>query len=269
MTTITDVWTFRGLVGNFAQRELKAKYKGSALGWFWSLLNPVATIAIYTVVFSTIFRASPPIAGNGHLRNYTVYLFAGLICWNFFFGVVTGGMGALIGAGPLLKKIYFPPFAPIVGSAVSVLVQAGIETVVLAVVLTALGNASWTFLLVPPLIGLLAVFALGLGLVFALLNVYFRDVGYIVGIVLQLLFYATPIIYPPEQIPAHAHGLPLRSLFGLNPLAQFVDAYRDLVYQLRLPGLVQTVGLLAVTAGTFALGWLVFRRGSPDVGEEL
>ena len=117
MPQLTEIWTYRGLVGNFAQRELRGKYKGSALGWFWSLLNPLATLGVYALVFGVFLKFSPPVAGNGELQNFAVYLFTGLVAWNFFHAVVTGSIGALAASGPLLKKIWFPPFAPVIGGA--------------------------------------------------------------------------------------------------------------------------------------------------------
>jgi len=123
---------------------LKGKYKGSLLGWCWSLLNPLATLAIYTVVFSDDLPGRAANMGNGHKGNYTLFLFCGLILWNFFFGVVTGSMGSLIGAGPLLRKIYFPPAAPVAGSMLAVLFQTGIETSIVVIIMIAIGNNSWT-----------------------------------------------------------------------------------------------------------------------------
>src|SRR5450432_4398357 len=153
VTQMAEMWRYRGLIGNFASRELKSKYKHSVLGWAWSLINPAATLAIYTLVFSTIFRALPPPAHNG-MTTYVIYLFIALVAWNFFSNVVNGSMAALIGAGPLLKKIYFPPYAPVLGNAVSALTQTAIEVGVLIVLLAILGNISWTFVLVPVVLAL-------------------------------------------------------------------------------------------------------------------
>ena len=194
---MAEMWRYRGLIGNFANRELKSKYKHSLLGWTWSLINPAATLLVYSIVFSTIFRARPPAASNG-MTTYTVYLFIGLVAWNFFNNVVNGGMAALIGAGPLLKKIYFPAYAPVLGNSLSALTQTMIETGVLLVVLAIAGNVSWTLILVPIVLALLLLFASGIGLLFALFNVHYRDVSYIVSVVLQMLFYATPIIWAPD-----------------------------------------------------------------------
>src|SRR5450432_2057913 len=232
VTQMAEMWRYRGLIGNFASRELKSKYKHSLLGWTWSLVNPAATLLIYTVVFTFIFRGLTPASGH-NLHNFTVYLFAGLVAWNFFNNVVNGGMAALIGAGPLLKKIYFPPYAPVLGNSVSALVQTFIEAGVLLVVLLAAGNASWTLLLTPVVLALLLVFASGIGLLFALFNVFYRDVSYIVTVILQLLFYATPVIWAPSQLlgPTHKHGEFAVHVLSYNPMFQYVEAFRDALWE--------------------------------------
>jgi ABC-type polysaccharide/polyol phosphate export permease len=268
-TTVGEVWGFRTLVWNFAQRELKGKYKRSTLGWAWSLINPVATLLIYTVVFATIFKADPPGLGNGDRGNYTLFLFSGLVLWNFFSNTVNGAMASLISVGPLLRKIYFPPFAPVAGGLLANGVQSLIEVGVLLVVMIALVNVSFTLLLVPLLLVLLALFALGIGLVLSVWNVYYRDVSYLVGLGLQLIFYATPIIYPPSFIPEHAHGVPLRQLLELNPMSQFVSAFRAVVYDLRVPSFAQLGGLVLMSVLSVTIGWWVFHRRARDVSEEL
>jgi ABC-2 type transport system permease protein len=269
VSTIAEVWGFRSLVWNFAQRELKSKYKRSALGWAWSLINPVATLLIYTLVFSVIFRTSPPPLGNGDRGNYTVFLFSGLVLWNFFSTTVNGAMFSLISAGPLLRKIYFPPFAPVAGGLLANGVQSLIEVGVLIAVMVALANVSLTLLLLPLLLALLALFALGIGLVLSVWNVYYRDVSYLVGLGLQVLFYATPIIYPETLIPVHSHGLPLRRLLELNPIADFVLAFRSVVYDLRVPSIARLGSLLAISLVTVTIGWSVFHRRARDISEEL
>lgn len=270
MAVIPEIWQQRDLIVTFSRRELKSRYKQSLIGWVWSLLNPAATLGIYTLVFSTIFRGEPPVAGNGELRSYTIYLFIGLVCWNFFAGVINSSMGALLGAGSLLKKIYFPPFVPVIGNGVSALVQTGIELAILFVLLLVFGNLAPVALLAPVLLLMLAVFALGIGLVISLANVRFRDVGYLTGVVLQLLFYATPIIYPPELIPEETSGgFPIRDVLALNPMSEFVGAMRDVLWFQQVPATGDLALLAAMTLGSFLLGWMIFQRNSRDIAEEL
>jgi len=274
MPQLTEIWTYRSLVGNFAQRELRGKYKGSVLGWFWSLLNPLATLGVYALVFGVFLKFSPPVAGNGELQNFAVYLFTALVAWNFFFAVVTGSIGALAGAGPLLKKIYFPAFAPVIGGAGATLFQTGIEVGLLIAVMVVLQNVSWTFLLLPYLLVLLALFAIGIGLLLAMLNVRYRDVAYLVTIVLNLLFYATPIIYPISLVPETARApwfgeVQVRAIYELSPLTQFVEGFRDVVYLLQVPSLGRLLALTVVSVTVFLLGFAYFQRGSRDVAELL
>jgi ABC-2 type transport system permease protein len=265
----SELWQYRGLIGNFAQRELKGKYRGSTLGWAWSLLNPLATLGIYTLVFGFFIRFRPPVAGNGRLDAFAVYLFTALVVWNFFFTIATGSMAALIGAGPLLRKIYFPPYVPVAGSAIAVVTQTGIELALLLAVFLAVGNISWTIVLLPVLLVLLAAFSLGVGLVLAILNARFRDVNYLVSVSLNLLFYASPIIYPITFVTDRYGKYPWLRLYEYNPVTAFVEAFRDVLYDLRLPSAGRLGYLGVVSAAVLVLGWTYFRRASLDVSEEL
>ena len=264
-----ELWQYRGLIGNFAQRELKGRYRGSALGSLWSLLNPLATLGVYTLVFGFFLKFSPPVAGNGTLHNFAVYLFTGLVVWNLFFTVATGSMAALVGAGPLLRKIYFPAYAPVAGNAVSVLVQTAIELGLLLTVYLLLDNMSWTVLLVPPLLLLLAAFSLGVGLVLAILNARFRDVSHLAGVALALLFYASPIIYPIDYVTAHYQEHPWLRVYEWNPVTVFVESFRDVLYDLRVPTASRLAYLVVVSAAVLIGGWSYFRAASRDVSEDL
>lgn len=267
--SVRAVWQYRGLIGNFANREIKGKYKGSLLGSAWSLLNPIATLAIYSLVFGFIIRFPTPVAGNGSLTNFTVYLFTALVVWNFFASVTTSSMGALVSAGPLLRKIYFPPFAPVIGSAAAVLNQTAIEFGLLLVVFLAVLNIGWTVLLLPVLLVLLAAFSLGIGLILAIANARFRDVNYIYGVVMSLLFYLSPIIYPITIVTKLYARHPWLRLYEYNPMTAFVEAFRSILWHLQFPGWGRLGYLAAVSLLVLALGWVVFQRKSADISEEL
>jgi ABC-type polysaccharide/polyol phosphate export permease len=269
LSPITQLWSHRLLIANLAERELKSKYKRSALGWAWSLLNPGLTLAIYSVVFGSFIRIPPPVAGNGELESFALYLFAALVAWNFFNAVVTGSMAALVDAGALLKKVYFPPVCAPVAHGITALNQAAIETGILVVVMLVLGNASPVFLLYPLVLLLLFAFALGFGLMLSISNVYLRDVGYLVGVALQALFYATPIVYTLDYVPERVGPLPAEAIVRLNPLTQFVEASRSIFYLLEVPDLEKWLYLLAWGVGSLAIGWVVFDRTSRDVAEAL
>jgi ABC-2 type transport system permease protein len=264
-----DLWRYRGLVGNFASRELKGKYKGSLLGSAWSLINPLATLAVYSLVFGFFLRFPVPVAGNGSLQNFPIFLFTGLVVWNSFFAISTGSMAALVGAGPLLRKIYFPPFTPVVGSALAALNQTAIEVGLLLVIYVLFLNVGWSFLLVPVLLVLLAAFSIGLGLFLAMLNARFRDVNYIVQVVLNLLFYASPIVYPISFVTAQYAKHPWLRVYEYNPITAFVEAFKSTMYDLEFPGWGRLGYLVLVSAVALLVGWWFFQRNARDVSEEL
>ncbi|MCY3577287.1 MAG: ABC transporter permease [bacterium] len=264
-----ELWGYRELVGRLVQRELGARYKKSLLGWAWSMLNPAATLVIFALVFGVLLRFIPPRAGNDQFESFALYLFCALVMWNVFYGVVTGAMESLLKAGPLLSKVYFPPEAPAVANLLTVLLQAAIEVSILMLILISLSNVSWTFLLWPVLLMLLAVLALGIGLALSVWNVRYRDISYLTSIALQFLFYATPIVYPLNVIPERAIGLPMQDIIRLNPLSQFTEASRELLYGLRWPGLLRLGAMALISLAVGVGGWLIFKARARDVAEEL
>jgi ABC-2 type transport system permease protein len=264
-----QMWQYRALIGNFASRELKGKYKGSVLGSAWSLLNPLATLAVYSVVFGFFLRFPVPVAGNGSLQNFPIYLFTGLVVWNSFHAVVTGSMSALVGAGPLLRKIYFPPFAPVLGNAAATFNQTVIELGVLLLIFLVAWNIGWVFLLLPVLLVLLAGFSIGLGLLLAMLNARLRDVNYIVAVLLNLAFYSAPIIYPISFVTDLYDEHPWLRIYEYNPITAFVEAFRSVLYHLEFPGWGRLGYIVVVTALSMLVGWRYFQRGSRDVSEQL
>lgn len=269
MTAPTQIWTYRNLIWHLTQRELRSRYKKSILGWLWSLINPAATLLIFSVVFGTFLRVEPPPLADGSPGIFALFLFAGLVIWNFFNGTVTGAMGALQSAGPLLSKVYFPPACPAIANMLTVLTQTLLEAAILLVVLAVIGNLGWQVVLFPFLMVLAMMFSLGIGLIVSIYNVFLRDVQYLVTIGLQALFYATPIIYTLDLVPERLFGLPAQTLIRFNPMTQIVNFSRDLFYLQRLPSLVSVVGLTVAAVATLAFGWWVFERKAQMVTEEL
>jgi len=264
-----SIWSYRSLIWNFAQRDLKSRFKGTALGWTWSLMLPLATMLTYSLVFSVIFRAAPPDFGNGRSGFFPIWLLAGLIPWSFFLISINVSMPTLLANGPLLQKVYFPSYAPILGAVTAILVQSTIELSILGVVLILLLNLSLTWLLLPIWVVLFVSFVAAVAVSLAILNVHFRDLAHLVSVALQLVFFLTPIIYQINAVPESWHGLPLRAIVGANPLAGFVDALRGLVYDLKIPALLTWVELAAWTAGAVLLAVFVYRTRGLDIGESI
>lgn len=262
-----DAWE---LTRALARREIRSQYKGSALGWLWSLVNPLAMVGTYSLVFLLIFRADPPVGEPSGLHNYPLFLVTGLIPWNLFSAGVTGCAGSLVGQAPLLTKVYFPRSTVVVAKVLAVAFTSLIEFAVVLVILMVAGNMVLPWLPVAAVLFVLElVLVLGIGLALSVCNVYFRDVQYLLTIGLQLLFYATPIIYPLSLLAGNDVSEGVIDLFELNPLTRLMDCWRAVLYDLRFPDWAD-IGYVAGFAGlSLGVGALVFRRLQGRLVEEL
>ena len=228
---LADVTGSRELLWNLTLRELRGKYKRSALGWAWSLLNPLSTMAIYTLVFGVILPGSDaiPAMPNGK-KVFALYLLCGLLPWNFLAQTTSVAMGSLVANGGLVKKVWFPREVLVFATSASMLFSFMIEASLLIVALLAFGTMALPWLpIVLVLTLLLACFATGLALVLAAANVYFRDLSYLWGIFVQLWFFATPIVYTVSLVSKKLQGgrAWIFTLYRSNPMALFVDGYRE------------------------------------------
>ena len=265
VVALKEVASSRELIWNLALRELRGRYKRSTLGWFWSMLNPLFTMVIYTIVFSRILRAAPPPGNPSGLDVFGLYLLCGLLPWNFFSITVATSMATLIGNGSLVKKVYFPREVIVLGVTVSGLVTFAIELALLGVVLMFFGNfvLPWLPVLLV-LVALLAVFTTGIALVLSSANVFFRDLSHLWALVAQAWFFLTPIVYPLDLVPEN-----LRWLIEANPMTVFVVQFRDVLYDLRYPAWDQFALLVAVSFVSLVVGLWVYSRLSPRFAEEL
>lgn len=257
------------LIRAFALRDLKARFTATSLGLVWALIVPLATVAIYSLVFSVVFRAQAPPMGNGHAGVYAVWFFCGLVPWNMFSQSLSSGLVSIVGMGPMLQKVYIPSYIPVVSATATVVIEKCLEAVVMLGVLLLFLNVGWTWLLFPLVIAGIATFAASLGYLLALANVHFRDTGQIVAIALQLWFFLTPVMYPVDKIPEEWNGLPLRALLAFNPMTQYVNITRDLLYGLQLPSLASVGYAAAFTAVTTGAAIVAYRRFGRDVAEAI
>jgi ABC-2 type transport system permease protein len=261
-----DLWVHLTL------RELRGKYKRSVLGWAWSLLNPIAMMLIYTLVFRFLLKIEVAPGDPSGLNVFPLFLLCGLLPWNYLASSMFGGMGGLVGNANLVKKVYFPREILVGANVASWTFSLAIEIGVLSAALLIAGNMVLPWLV--PLIVLIVLqtaFVLGIALALSVLNVYFRDVQHLLGIFMQLWFYATPIIYPVSLVADadESNSLPLLTLYRLNPMTRFVEAYRDLLYDLRFPPAADLAFLTVVSVAALVGGFAVFRRLEPRLAEEL
>jgi ABC-type polysaccharide/polyol phosphate export permease len=268
VSALTDLRSSRDLLVNLTQREIKGKYKRTVLGQAWSLVNPVAIMAMYAVVFAFVLKARPEAGDPSGLDVFALWLASALLPWMFFNNVVVSGMGSIVGNANLIQKVYFPRETLVLSNSLSWLFTFGIEMTVL-VVATLLfgGNPLLTLPVTIVLMALLAALATGIAFLLAVANVYFRDTQHFVGILMQLWFYATPIVYPVTLISAEHPTL--AKFYQLNPMERFSEAFRNTMYDGRLPSLWTSIYLIVVPLVVLVVGYVVFRRREGRLAEEL
>ena len=266
---LTDLSSSRELFVNLTLRELRSKYKRSVLGWTWSLLNPLTSLLIYGFVFAVIFGVEADPGDPSGLDSFAMFLMCGLLPYNFLSNGLNGGMGALIGNGNLVKKVFFPREILVAASTASWLVSFLIELAVLAVALVFFGNVVVLWIpMILVLVALETVFVMGLALALSTTAVYFRDLQHLLSIVLQVWFYSAPIVYPMSLVEDELNDWQL-TLYNLNPLTRFVEAFRDVMYDLRMPPLDELAYLLGVSVVSLLVGLAVFSRLEGKLAEEL
>ncbi len=271
MSSASELFARRELLWNLTLRELRGRYKRSILGWGWSLLNPVAFMLIYTFAFSIVLRADPPEGDPSGLKSYAFFLLCGLVPWSFFSVSVSTAMGSIIGNAALVGKVAFPREHLVISTIMAGLFTLGVEIGVLSIALMFAGNLVFLWLPVVVVTALLVgAFATGFGLVLAAANVYFRDVAYLWSIALQAWFFFTPIVYPPSLVNERFAGHPeLLRLYNNVPMAVIVRMFRDLLYHLRMPRLLDFGLLAGYSAIALLVGWWVFDRLEGRFAEEL
>jgi ABC-type polysaccharide/polyol phosphate export permease len=263
------------LLANLTLRELRGKFKRTTLGWAWSVVNPVLNLAVYATVFGVFLGLEPPDANDPNgLRSYPFFLVCALLPWTFHAAGLNGAAASFVANESLVKKVWFPRIVLPGAAVLAGLVTFGIELLVLSVALLIAGNMVLPWLPVVALVVLLqAAFVLGLGLVLASMNARFRDVSHFLTILLNVWFYATPILYPLGQVPERTTllGVDLRprELLQLNPMFEWVASYRDLLYDLQLPSARQWLVMTAWAALALLCGLAVHRRTEPRLAEIL
>jgi ABC-type polysaccharide/polyol phosphate export permease len=277
VTLVSDVKDSRALLVNLTLREVRGKYKRTLLGQGWSLVNPVATLLIYSLVFGFVLRVPVPVGAGSHVQIFALYLACGLLPWTFFSNALMGGMGSLISNAGLLHKVFFWRPTLVASTVFSLNVSFGFELLVLMVALLAVGTMPLPWLpLVVLAVVLLTIFALGIALMLSVAVVYFRDTQHFVSIGLQLWFYATPIVYPYSLIhdqavsmAARGSGFPLETIYRLNPMVRFTDVFRAMLYDNTFPAWGDLLFCVIAAAFSLVIGLAVFQRSQHRLVEEL
>ncbi len=243
---------YRGLVVQFVARAIKTRYKRSILGVLWTMLNPLLTMIVLTVVFSQLFRIQ--------IVNFPVYVLSGQLVWNFFSATTSAAMGEMLWSSELIKRIYMPKtvFAvAAIGTGMVNFFFSLLPLLIIALVLNVrFSPAMVSWLLAIPL---LALFSLGLGLLLSTATVYFADMLPVYNVILTIWLYATPIIYPIAIVPSQWQWI-----FRFNPVYYFVSAFREPLLLGSFPGWDIWLPAIGIALVTFLIGGLVFTARSNE-----
>jgi ABC-type polysaccharide/polyol phosphate export permease len=243
---IVEVLAYKNVVGQLLAQHLILRYRRTVLGYFWTLLNPLLMMTVMAVVFANLFKAD--------LKTFAVFLFAGMIPWNFFNSVVAQSSGSIISNEGLIKKIYIPKLIFPLGISLALFIDSLLSFFVLfAIILLLGGSLSWALLFLPVSFLLMFAFAFGLGVVASVATVYFRDLQYVIMIGLQGLFFLTPIFYKKETILGGAAWV-----INLNPLTPYISLFRDPILSGSLPDVSIITQTLFISTASLTLGLLVF-----------
>ncbi len=251
-----EIYDSRNVLWQLVAQQLILRYRRTALGYLWTLINPLLMMSIMALVFSALFKAD--------LKTFAVFLFTGMIPWNFFNSVVTQAGTSFINNEGLIKKIYLPKIIFPLSIASALLIDTVFSFFALFIIIITLGAPlSWAVLFIPLAFLLLFLFTLGIGLITSIATVYFRDLQYVILIVMQALFFLTPILYKPDSLKGK-----VALLMTLNPVVPFIELFRAPLYLGSLPSqstimLSILFSLLSITIGLITFLWqekkIVFR----------
>ena len=245
----------RFLFEQLVRRELRQKYKGSALGVLWYVVNPIVLMGAYTLMFGLVLKGQ-------QIPDYPIFLMIGLVAWTFFQQSLLAATPSLIDQSGLVRKARFPREAiPASSVAVQLITFLAVFALLLPVALAVRGRVEPSLLLLPVVVALLFAFALGCALACSVLHAYFRDVLPILSAALLPWFFLTPIFFRPQTIGFVEHHPAVGTLLAwVNPMAPFIQALQAVVYDGRGPGLGRLLYMVLAGGGALGLGGAVFRR---------
>lgn len=259
MKLFKDLYNYRELLKTNVKKEIRGKYKGSFLGILWSFVNPLLMTLVYAIVFPHLMR------GSGY-EHYTTFLIIGILPWQWFTTCISQGTFTILGNAPIVKKVYFPreilPISVVTSGLVNFLITCII--MILFVVFSKIGFTLNVLFL--PLI-IIAQYLLTLGIIFitSAINVYVRDLEYIINFIIQLMFYGTPILYSADIF----QGTFLATLIKFNPMATVIDCYKDVLYWGNMPHIKSLLVVLGCSILLCIIGLAIFRKLSKGFAEEV
>jgi lipopolysaccharide transport system permease protein len=258
MNELRTLYRYRQLLTALTARDLKARYRGSVLGYFWSLANPLLLLGVYTVVFTIFFPSNV-------VKPYPLFLFAGILPWTFFAAAILESTTSISSNAALIKKVMFPAEALPLVVVMSHLVHFLLAVPILLIAAIAFGRVNPTLVFLPFVVILQAIFVAGVAMTVASVSVLFRDLRDIITNLMQIGFFVTPIIYLIDNVTYR----PFRALLRLNPMTPFVVTYQDIVFWGHLPGLADTLLMIVYALVSVMTGFAVFDRLRDTLAEAI
>jgi lipopolysaccharide transport system permease protein len=257
------LWRYRSFIAGNVERDFRLRYTGSVLGVAWNLLEPLALVLVYVVVFAEVMHARLP--GGRDAYDYALYVLAGMLVWLCFSEIVGRCVNLFIDNANLLKKAAFPRVTLVASAIASSLVNLGLMMLVFGAVLVVIGRfPGWIALILFAPVAITIVLASGLGILLGTLNVLFRDVAHATAIFLQFWFWLTPIVYPASVLPDR-----FRAVAAWNPLTPLVSAFQTVIVSADTPDWRALGATLVVALVAFAVGYALFKGNAATLVDEL
>lgn len=257
MNVFKNIYNYRELLKNNVKKEIRGKYKNSALGVIWTFLNPLLQLLVYALIFPLILRSTQPF--------YVVFVCVGLVPWTFFTTSVSQSAWTIISNGNIVKKVYFPREILPISIVTSGMINFLISTLIIVAFCFIYGLGLTKYIIFFPLVLIIQyILQLAISFVLSAFTVYFRDLEHFIQIILQVMFYATPIVYAAQDIPAA-----FQMVMKLNPMAHIINGYRSIFYYQTMPDLKALFILLAISVVACIAGYFIFRKLQKGFAEEL
>jgi len=263
LISIAPIWAFRDFIGASVKREFQARYRNTILGVLWVVINPLAMIVVYTIIFSHLMHAKlPGVLGQ---FSYSIYLCSGILIWGFFSEIIGRSQSLFLENANLLKKINFPRICLPIVLWLNALINFGVIFSLFFFFLIFTNQfPGWVMISLIPLILLVSLMALGIGLLVGVLNVFFRDVGQFFNLFMQFWFWFTPIVYPITVLPEN-----LKKWMLINPMTPLVAAFQDVILLGQWPIWGRLLYPFILSAAAMLAALKVFRVGARDMVDEL
>lgn len=243
-----ELQKFAPVLRQLVRQQLILRYRRTALGYLWTLINPLLMMSVTAIVFATLFKVE--------LKTFAIFLFAGMIPWNFFNSAVVQSSTAFISNESLIKKIYLPKLLFPLSVSLGILIDSFLSFIALFLIIILLGGAlSWSLIFLPIAFMLLFFFTFGLALIISVATVFFRDLQYIMTVAMQALFFLTPVIYNKQMLAGK-----IAWLVSMNPVASYIELFRAPLVEAMFPSLSVIINAIFFALLSMAFGVAIFIR---------